>query len=177
MRPVILLHCIRFCLKLETLLAGLMKWEAMLEKTMVINPWAASRTWGQPRVLSHTAMKKWKLPTMYVSLETHYSTFKPPNENSAHLISWVEPCVTLNCACLVTQLCLTLCDPMDCSPPGSSVHGISQARYSSGLPCPPPGELPNPGIEPASPVFPALACRFFTHKTIRETLTLNREPK
>ena len=30
--------------------------------------------------------------------------------------------------CLVTQLCLTLCDPMDCSPPGSSVHGVSQAR-------------------------------------------------
>ena len=28
----------------------------------------------------------------------------------------------------VTQLCLTLCDPMDCSPPGSSVHGILQAR-------------------------------------------------
>ena len=30
--------------------------------------------------------------------------------------------------CEVTQLCLTLCDPMDCSLPGSSVHGISQAR-------------------------------------------------
>ena len=30
--------------------------------------------------------------------------------------------------CLVTQLCLTLCDPMDCSLPGSSVHGILQAR-------------------------------------------------
>ena len=29
---------------------------------------------------------------------------------------------------LVAQLCLTLCDPMDCSPPGSSVHGIFQAR-------------------------------------------------
>ena len=29
---------------------------------------------------------------------------------------------------LVTQLCLTLCDPMDCGPPGSSVHGILQAR-------------------------------------------------
>ena len=29
---------------------------------------------------------------------------------------------------LVAQLCLPLCDPMDCSPPGSSVHGISQAR-------------------------------------------------
>ena len=29
---------------------------------------------------------------------------------------------------LVAQLCLTLCDPMDCSPPGSSAHGILQAR-------------------------------------------------
>ena len=32
------------------------------------------------------------------------------------------------CCCSVVQLCLTLCDPMDCSPPGSSVHGILQAR-------------------------------------------------
>ena len=30
--------------------------------------------------------------------------------------------------CLVAQLCPTVCDPMDCSPPGSSVHGILQAR-------------------------------------------------
>ena len=34
---------------------------------------------------------------------------------------------------LVVQLCLTLCDPMDCSLPGSSVHGIVQIRISSGL--------------------------------------------
>ena len=34
----------------------------------------------------------------------------------------------LCCCCLVAQLCLTLCDPRDCSPPGSSVHGIVQAR-------------------------------------------------
>ena len=32
------------------------------------------------------------------------------------------------CGCLVPRLCLTLCDPTDCSPPGSSVHEISQAR-------------------------------------------------
>jgi len=41
-------------------------------------------------------------------------------------------CYGLNCVkcvkALVTQSCLTLCDPMDCSPPGSSVHGILQAR-------------------------------------------------
>ena len=32
------------------------------------------------------------------------------------------------CCCLVPKLCLTLCDPVNCSPPGSSVHRISQAR-------------------------------------------------
>ena len=37
-------------------------------------------------------------------------------------------CVCVYVCVLVAQLCLTLCDPMDYSPPGSSVHGISQAR-------------------------------------------------
>ena len=35
---------------------------------------------------------------------------------------------SLQSCCLVAQLCLTLCNPMDCSPPGSSVHGILQTR-------------------------------------------------
>ena len=126
----------------------------------------------------------------------------------------------------VTQLCLTLCDPTDCSPPGSSVHGILQARilqwvaipfsrgssqprdqtqvsrmlvdpfpfepprkfllawwlspvlffqdpsdcslpdssvhrtlrqgYWCGVPFPSPGNLPDPGIEPESPMSPVL---------------------
>ena len=56
---------------------------------------------------------------------------------------------------LVAQSCLTLCNPMDCSPPGSSVHGILQARYWSGLPCPPPWDLPNPGIELVPPALQA----------------------
>ena len=42
----------------------------------------------------------------------------------------------------VTQSCLTLCDPMDCSLPGSSICGIFQARHWSGLPFPSPGDLP-----------------------------------
>ena len=41
---------------------------------------------------------------------------------------------------------------MDCSPPGSSVHGVLQ-EYWNGLPCPPPGDLPDPGIEPGSPAL------------------------
>ena len=48
---------------------------------------------------------------------------------------------------------------MDCSPPGSSVHGIFQAEYWSGLPFPSPGNLPDRGMEPTSP---ALAGGFFT---------------
>ena len=48
---------------------------------------------------------------------------------------------------LVAQLCLTLCDPMDCSPPGSSVRGISRQEYWSGLLLPSPGDLPDPGIK------------------------------
>ena len=40
------------------------------------------------------------------------------------------------------ESCLTVCDPMDCSLPGSSVHGVLQARILKWVPCPPPGDLP-----------------------------------
>ena len=45
--------------------------------------------------------------------------------------------------------------PMDCSPPGSSVHGISRPEYWSGQPFPSPGDLPNPGVELRSPAWQA----------------------
>ena len=48
---------------------------------------------------------------------------------------------------LVTRLCLTLCDSMDCSPPGSSVHGILQARILEWVAIPFSRDLPNPGIK------------------------------
>ena len=56
---------------------------------------------------------------------------------------------------LVAQSHPTLCDAMDCSLPVSSVHGIFQQEYWSGLPLPSPGGLPNPGIKPRSPVLQA----------------------
>ena len=55
-------------------------------------------------------------------------------------------------------------DPMDCNPPGSSIHGISQVRVLEWLPFPSPGDLPDPGIEPVSP---ALAGRFCTTESLR----------
>ena len=67
--------------------------------------------------------------------------------------------------CLVTQFCLILCDPMNCSLPGSSVHGFTRQEYWNGFPFPPPGDLPDPGInpriEPTSRTSPALAGGFF----------------
>ena len=48
------------------------------------------------------------------------------------------------------QPCPTLCDPLDCSPLGSSVCGILQARILDWLPCPPTGNLLNPVIEPTT---------------------------
>ena len=59
------------------------------------------------------------------------------------LISWTQ-------RVFIVQSCLTLCDHMSCSPSASSVLGILQARKWSGLPFPPPGDLPDPGMEPGS---------------------------
>ena len=56
---------------------------------------------------------------------------------------------------LVTQLCPTLCDPMDYSLPGSSVHGISQARILQRVAIFFSRDLPNPGIKPGSPELQA----------------------
>ena len=66
------------------------------------------------------------------------------------------PWASLHLNPVLSRVCPTLCDP---SLPGSSVHAISQQEYWRGLPCPPPRDLPNQGIEAASP---ALAGGFFT---------------
>ena len=55
--------------------------------------------------------------------------------------------------CSVAKSCWTLGDPSDYSPPGSSVHGISQAEHWRGLLFPSPGDLPGHGIKPGSPAL------------------------
>ena len=55
--------------------------------------------------------------------------------------------------------------------------GFSRQEYWSGLPCPPPGDLPNSGIEPVSLMTPALAGRFFTTSTTWEICTKIKEVK
>ena len=63
------------------------------------------------------------------------------------------------CCCLVDKSYPALCDPKDCSHQAPLCMRFPRQEYWSGLPFPSPGDLPNPGVEAASP---ALAGRFFT---------------
>ena len=73
------------------------------------------------------------------------------------------------CVCTkLLQSCPTLCNPMDDSPSGPSVHEILQQEYWSVLPCSPPGDLPDPEIKPLSITSPVLAGRFLTTNATRE---------
>ena len=65
-------------------------------------------------------------------------------------------------------MCVLSCSVMsDSATPWTEAHqaplsmGFSRQEYRSGLPCPPPGDLPDPGVEPTSPASPALAGGFF----------------
>ena len=77
-----------------------------------------------------------------------------------------QNCFTsLHFGCVHAQLlqsCPTLCNPMDCSLPGPSVHGILQARILEWVAMPSSRGSSQPKDEPTSPASPALAGRFFT---------------
>ena len=67
---------------------------------------------------------------------------------------------------VVAQMCPTFCDPMGCSLPGSSVHGILQARILEWVAISSSRDLLDPGIEPVSPMSPmspAFVSGLFTH--------------
>ena len=72
------------------------------------------------------------------------------------------------CCAKSLQSYRTLCNPMNCSPPGSSDHGILQARILEWVAMPSSRDLPDVGIEVSSLRSPALAGRFFTTSTLRE---------
>ena len=97
---------------------------------------------------------------MLSSLPSNFLHFRYPRHLVYQLLSspsnfhllCVCVCVCV-CVCLATQLCPTLCDPMDCSLPGCSLWGFSRQEYWSLLPWPPPVDLPNPGIKLGSPAL------------------------
>ena len=68
----------------------------------------------------------------------------------------------------VAQSCPTLCNPMNCSLPGSSIHRIFQARILEWVAFPSPGDLPDPGIEPRSPALQADTYHLSYQGSLRE---------
>ena len=77
----------------------------------------------------------------------------------------------LICACVLSRFnCVRLFDPWTviCQAPLSM--GFSRQEYWSGLPCPPPGDLPDSGLKPTSLLSPALTGRFFTASATFEAL-------
>ena len=73
-------------------------------------------------------------------------------------------------AVLSCLFCLTLCNLWTVAHQAPLSMGFSRQEYWSGLPCPPPGDLCDPGIEPTSLTSPALADRFFTTSATWEAL-------
>ena len=67
------------------------------------------------------------------------------------------------------QLCPTLCDPMDGAHQAPLSRGFSRQKNWSGVQCPPPCDLPDPGIEPVSLTPPMLSGMFFTTRADKMT--------
>ena len=90
-------------------------------------------------------------------------------------ISLLSPSPSLCVHAKLLQSCRTVCSPMNCSPVARLLcpWGVSRRECWSGLPCSPPGHLPDPGIEVTSLTSPALAGRFFTTSTTWETPLLH----
>ena len=107
---------------------------------------------------------------MLVSSRDGISPVIPPRDGNIY--SRVVSVTLSKCACVHAkslQLCLTLCDPLDCSLPGFSVPGILQTRMLEGVAIHSSRDLPNLGIEPVSLMSPALAGGFFTTSTTWES--------
>ena len=90
----------------------------------------------------------------------------------ARVLEWGAIAFSVLCCAKLLQSCLTLYNPMDCSPPDSSVMGFSRQEYWSGVPFPSSGDLSNPGVKSTSLMSPALAGRFFTTSTTWEAQNL-----
>ena len=94
----------------------------------------------------------------------------------------IPHCSRVNCLgagtmCLVTQLCPTLCDPMDCSPPGSSVHGILQARILEWVAIPLSRGSSSPRDQTQVSCVSCIEGRFFTTELLGKQQSIKQEKK
>ena len=141
--------------------------------------WVQSLVWKDPleeEMATHSSIHAWKIPRTEEPGRLQSTGLQSQTWLSAHAractharthtlslsLSEFEKCRHLRPqprllhVCMYVQLlqwCLTLSNTMDCSPPGTFVHGILQASILEWVAIPSPGDLWDPGIEPASPGF------------------------
>ena len=92
-----------------------------------------------------------------------------PKYCTIHLLCYISVWCVCLCGFSCVWLCVTLWTVALQAPLSM---GFSRQEYWNGLPCPPPGDLPDPGIKPVSLKSPASAGRFFTTSTTWETLSI-----
>ena len=123
---------------------------------------SCSENWGVFFFFSHlvSCLSQVRVPWAIPSKEILCLTLvrsSPSHKRSESLRSSVHACVLSCFSCVwlfVTPWAVTRRVPLS--------MGFSRQEYWSGLPCPPPGDLPYPGIEPVSLISPTSAGRFFT---------------
>ena len=137
-------------------------------------------------MLSHAFALRWVTASLNVSATTLSCKVTSPVNQA--LLSLLQSDAKRNdpelisnicCCCSVAKSYPALCNPMVCSLPGSSVHGISQARILDWVVISFSRDIPNPGIKPTSP---SLACGFFTTEppgkpNIKHTLKFKKKTK
>ena len=102
-----------------------------------------------------------------VELGTKRRSYKQTRTCLDYVVYWLHGYIVCRS---VAQSCLTLCDLMAVAHLAPLSMGFSRQEHWSGLPCPPPWDLPDTGIEPTSLMSPALAGGFFTTSATWEAL-------
>ena len=127
-------------------------------------------TYAPVIIVANLCFRRWLYPKGEMALCYHQKPYPQPDTLLIFLISalkktdlkiaWSHPSA---CVCtLLVQSCLTLCDPRTVAHQAPLSMGFYRQEYWSGLPFPPPRDLPDPGIKLGSLASPALAGGFLT---------------